>query len=319
MKSIQAGERQYELVEGWGCLPEGWEWGQVSSVAVDSEDRVHVFTRTKHPYMVFDRDGRLLDSWGYGIFDDAHAIYITPDDSVWFVDVGAHVVLMFDKHGKHRLTLGTRGKPSDTEFHDETQAPRGELDYPRYLMNGVHKAAGPFNRPTDVSVAPSGEIYVSDGYRNARIHKFAADGTLLFSWGEPGNACELRDTKLEPGRFHNPHCVLEHNGRVYVADRDNSRVQIFSLEGEFLDMWTGFVRPSDLVVDPEGKLVMAELDDRISILDWDGTVLGRFGSGRSHKPGEFWGPHGLCVDSQGSIYVGEVQKGARLQKFARRR
>ena len=83
-------------------------------------------------------------------------------------------------------------------------------------------------------------------------------------------------------------------------------------------MWTGFVRPSDLVVDPEGKLV-AEIDDRISILDWDGTVLGRSGSGRSHKPGEFWGPHGLCVDSQGSIYVGEVQKGARLQKFARRR
>jgi sugar lactone lactonase YvrE len=315
--TIEAGERQYEVVRGWGELPEGCVWGQVSSVAVDSHDRVHVFGRSEHPYMIFDPEGRLLDHRGEGLFKNAHAIHITPDDTVYFVDVGAHTVLKFDRDGRHSLTLGTPGTPSDTGFADEIQAPRGPRDYPRYLQNGVHYPGPPFNRPTDVSVSPSGEIYVSDGYRNCRVHKFAADGTLIMSWGQPGHARDLRDTRDGPGMFHTVHCVLEHDGRVYVADRDNSRIQIFTPDGGYLNMWTGFVRPSDLFIDADNIMYIAELDDRISILDLEGNVIGRFGSERSHAPGEFWGPHGLCVDSVGNIYIGETQKGARLQKFAR--
>src|SRR6266511_999541 len=124
---IDAGERQYELVEGWGQLPEGWVWGQVGAVAVDSEDNVHAFTRAQHPYLIFDKSGRLLDHWGEGIFEDAHGICITPDDTVYFVDRNPQIVLKFSTQGRHRLTLGTRGQPSDTGYTPETREPAGPL------------------------------------------------------------------------------------------------------------------------------------------------------------------------------------------------
>jgi DNA-binding beta-propeller fold protein YncE len=318
---VEAGERQYELVEGWGQLPEGWEWGQVGAVAMDSEDNVHVFTRAAHPYMVFDRSGKLIDHWGEGIFEDAHGICITPDDTIYFVDREPQVVLKFDKNGRHRLTLGNRHVPGDTGYTRDVRVPAapnasgGGLP----MRNGVAYAGPPFHHPTDVSVTPAGEIYVSDGYRNARVHRYAADGTLLKSWGQVGNAEDLRDTKDSPGLFHTVHSVWEHDGRVFVADRENNRIQIFDPDGNYLDMWTGFERPDKLYVDNENIMYVAELEDRISIVDLDGNVIGRFGSERSHDPGKFWGPHGIWTDSAGDIYVGEVLEGRRLQKFARRK
>jgi hypothetical protein len=105
---IEAGDRKYELVPNWGEMPDGWEWGQVGAVAVDSQDNVHAFTRAEHPYRVFDKSGKLLEAWGDGIFEDAHGMCITPDDTLWFVDRGPQLVLKFSKVGKHRLTLGTR-------------------------------------------------------------------------------------------------------------------------------------------------------------------------------------------------------------------
>jgi len=293
---IDAGERQYELVEGWGNLPAGWVWGQVGAVGVDSKDQVHVFTRTEHPYMIFDRAGKLVDHWGEQIFEDAHGICIAPNDDVFLVDRNPQIVLKFNSAGRHLLSLGKRHQPSDTGYTDENRK--------------VLYAGPPFHHPTDVSLSPDGNFYVSDGYRNTRVHKYAQDGTLLFSWGEPGTG---------PGQFNLVHSVWEHKGKVYVADRQNNRIQIFTPQGEYLDVWPGFDQPCKIYVDKDEVMYVAELGARVSIVDLQGNILGRWGGERSHEPGQFFGPHGIWTDSEGSIYVAEVLQGARLQKFARRK
>jgi DNA-binding beta-propeller fold protein YncE len=293
---IEAGERQYELVDEWGLIPTGWRWGQVGDVAVDSRDRVHVFTRTDHPYMIFARDGKLEWSWGQGIFEDAHGICIAPDDSVFVVDRTPQVALKFSSDLRHLFSMGTRNQPADTGWTDESRT--------------VKYAGPPFHHPTNVGLSPSGEFYVSDGYRNCRVHKYSPTGELLFSWGEPGNG---------QGQFNLVHAVWEHKGKVYVCDRENNRIQIFSPEGEYQTMWEGFLQPCKIYIDKDDVIYLAELGARVSILDLDGNLLGRWGGERSHRPGVFWAPHGIAVDSQGDIYVAEVLEGARLQKFARKR
>jgi len=319
---INVGERQYELVEGWGEPRPGWVWGQVGAVCVDSEDNVHIFTRAEHPYRVYDKSGKMIDSWGEQIFEDAHGMCITPDDTCYFVDREPQIVLKFDKQGKHRLSLGTRGVHSDTGYARPARAPGdpnlsgGGLP----MQNGVKYPGPPFHHPTDVSISPTGEIYVSDGYRNSRVHKYSPDGTLLASWGDVGHAETLRGTKDGPGLFHTVHSVWEHDGRVYVADRESNRIQIFTPDGEFIDMWTGFGRPTKLYVDPrENLMYVSELEDSFAIVDLNGNLIGRHGSERSHEPGKFWGPHGIWTDSEGSIYVAEVLEGQRIQKFARKK
>lgn len=293
---IDAGDRQYELVEGWGELRPGGIWGQVGDVAVDSQDHVHVFTRTDPPYMIFDRSGKLLNAWGRGIFEDAHGVCIGPDDSVYLTDRAPQVVLKFTNDGRHLFTLGERNKHSDTGYTDEDRT--------------VKYAGPPFHHPTNVGLSPNGEFYVSDGYRNARVHKYAADGTLLFSWGEPGEG---------PGQFNLVHSVLEHKGRVYVSDRANNRIQIFTPTGEHLETWTDFLAPCKIYIDKDDVVYVAELGARVSVLDIQGNVIARWGGEASHDPGKFTAPHGIYADSQGDIYVSEVLQGARLQKFARRR
>lgn len=319
---IDVGDRQYELVEGWGEIPNGWIWGQVGAVCVDSSDNVHVFTRAEHPYRVYDKSGKLLDHWGEEIFMDAHGMCITPDDTLYFVDREPQLVLKFDKNGRHRLSLGTRGVHSDTGYtRDVRVAGDPNLSGGGLPMrNGVGHPGPPFHHPTDVTVSASGMIYVSDGYRNSRVHKYSPAGELLASWGEVGHAEQLRGTKDGPGYFHTVHSVWEHADKVYVADRESNRIQIFTPDGEYLDMWTGFGRPTKLYVDPkENVMYVAELEDQFSIVDLDGNLIGRYGGERSHDPGKFWGPHGIWTDSEGSIYVAEVLEGARLQKFARRK
>lgn len=293
---IEAGERQYQLVDEWGMLPTGWLWGQVGDVATDSRDRVHVFTRTDHPYMIFDKSGELEWSWGQGIFEDAHGICIAPDDSVFLVDRSPQVAFKFSHDLRHLFTMGTRNKPADTGWTDESRT--------------VKYAGPPFHHPTNVGLSPNGEFYVSDGYRNCRVHKYSADGTLLFSWGEPGTG---------PGQFDLVHGVWEHKGKVYVCDRQNNRIQIFNPEGKYLAMWDGFLQPCKIYIDKDDIMYIAELGSRVSILDLEGNLLGRWGGERSHAPGVFWAPHGIAVDSQGDLYVAEVLEGARLQKFARKR
>lgn len=271
----------YKVCEGWGQLPKGWAFTQVAGVAVDSQDKVYVFNRSLHPIIVLDREGRFLTSWGEGLFKTPHGISIGPDDSIYLVDAGDHTVKKFTPEGALHQTLGAKDHPGE----------KGQ----------------PFNRPTDVALSPSGEIYVSDGYGNSRVHKFSRDGELLLSWGAPGDG---------PGQFNLPHSVwVDRHGCVYVADRENSRIQLFTSQGEFLTQWTDFLQPTDIFIDAEDKVYVSELQHRVSILNLEGEPLARLGGEKSHTPGEFIAPHAVWTDSQGDLYVGEVLEGQRIQKF----
>lgn len=313
--------------EGWGVLPEGWKLVEVAGVATDSRDRVFVFNRGEHPVVIFDRDGRFVGSWGEGRFARPHGITIGPDDAVYCTDDLDHTIKKFSLEGEPLLTLGTGGSPSDTGATS--------VDF-----RTIRRAGAPFHYPTNLAVAPDGSLFIADGYGNARVHRFAADGTHLSSWGEPGGG---------PGQFRIPHGIaVAPDGTVLVADRENSRVQFFTPDGQFLREWTEIARPCQVVVGPGGDVYVAELGyragmwpgtsapapdatgGRVSVFDPDGRLLTRFGGGsKPCTPGDFFAPHDLCLDGRGDLYVGEVTWSAggnrglvpadcrSLQKFAR--
>src|SRR5579862_5822167 len=155
---LGSGEHRYRVVENWAKLPDGWEFRDVAAVAVDSKDRVYVFNRGEHPMMVFDRDGNFLRSWGVGVFTRPHGIHMAPDDTIFCTDDGDHSVRRLSLDGKLLGTIGIPGEPAP-------------------FMSG-----NPFRRCTHTALSPEGEIYISDGYGNARIHKYAPDGRRLMSW-----------------------------------------------------------------------------------------------------------------------------------------
>lgn len=286
MASVGTGRYSYDVIDRWGRLPDGMTFGPVSDIAVDSQDHVFVFQRKDPPVLIFEPNGTFLGSWGDGEIQDPHGIYIQ-DDIVYVTDRDAHLARTFTRDGKPLLTIGTRGQASDTGATKDVEL--------------VPRAAGPFNKPTKLVPSPSGDLYVSDGYRNARVHRFTADGALVASWGEPG--------KEAPNQFHLPHSVwVRPDGRVYVCDRENSRIQIFSPDGEFQTMWTDIHRPTDLWFDPDGTAYVTELLPRMSVLDPDGRVLARWDS---------LGFHGLNGDSRGDLYCGFV-RGGQVSKYVRR-
>lgn len=294
--AYKIGSHRYELEPGWGKLPEGYEFHQVAGVAVDAQDRVYVFNRSSHQLMVFDRAGNLVRVWGQK-FTLPHGIHIGPDGNIYLVDTASHVVLKYTPNERLLLTLGTRDAPSDTGYTQEERK--------------VKRAAGPFHRPTGVVVNGNGDIFVSDGYGNCRVHKFDARGTLLTSWGRPGT--------VRPGEFNLPHGIgLDAQGRLLVCDRENHRIQVFSQDGDYVAMWTGFRQPTDVVTGPDGTVYVPELQSRVTIVDGAGKVLARWGEEDSHEPGKFASPHGIALDSHGDVYVGEVLEGKRIQKFVRR-
>ena len=233
------GTHQYKVQENWWTLPEGWEFGWIPAVAVDSQDRVYVYSRSEHPMVVFDRDGNFLTSWGDDILKDAHGIFIDDDDNIYCVERETHVMHKFTTDGELLMTLGTMDKPGA----------EGE----------------PFNLPTDLALGPDGEMYISDGYGNARIHKYSPDGELIKSWGKPGTG---------PGEFDLPHCVrVDPCNRLMVADRENNRIQFFTLDGEYIEEWGDLLQPDTIFIDEDDLVYVAEL--RAARLDYDF----RWGSG----------------------------------------
>lgn len=281
----------YGVCDAWERLPDGWELGDVAAVGVDRCDRVYVFNRGRHPMIVFDRDGNFLSSWGEGSFARPHGIHMGPDDTIYCTDDGNHAVHQCTLEGKVLLTIGIPGRPAPS-------------------FSGA-----PFHRCTHTALSPHGDIYVSDGYGNARVHKFSAGGKLLLSWGEPGT---------DPGQFNLPHNIgCDADGWVYVADRENHRVQVFDGNGKYETQWNNMHRPSGLYMTPGkcplcyiGELGpylpvnrgMPNLGPRLSILNHEGKLLARLvrvpPAGTS--PGQFLSPHGIAVDSRGDIYVGDV-------------
>ena len=290
MVTVGTGKYTYELVEDWGKLPQGWALGQ-TAIVTDAQDRVYLFNRSDHPLVVLDREGNFLASWGEGVLSDAHGMYIDTDENIYLPVKNSHVVLKYDLQGNQLMTLGTWDQPSDTGWSGDYQ-------------DTVQRAAGPFNRPSDVALSPEGEVYISDGYGNARVHKFTADGTFIKSWGTPG--------KTAPGEFHVPHGVWVHtDDRVFVADRENNRIQIFSPEGDYLAQWDGFARPCDIYIDQDQVVFVPELDGFMSILSIDGALLSRW-SGPTDA-----GAHAIWVDSHGDLYINQNLEGQRLLKYRR--
>ncbi|MGH8623647.1 MAG: peptidyl-alpha-hydroxyglycine alpha-amidating lyase family protein, partial [Burkholderiales bacterium] len=272
------------------------------------------------------------------LFKNPHGIFIDRDDRLWLADDKDHTVHKFTPDGRKLMTLGESGKAADTGY--------------KIGVSPVLRAAGPFHRVTNVAVLPGGDLYIADGYGNARVHKFSADGKLLFSWGEPGRG---------PGQFILPHGIaVDSAGLVYVADRENSRVQVFNPRGEYLREWTFLNRPYDIFIDEQDRLHIAEGGflnymhkraegplpghdrtmiyppeghspiARVTVCEPDATIVSQIGGENPILPGNFIAPHGIWADRRGDLYVGEVvvQSGAvkrmapltphAFQKFRRR-
>lgn len=305
---LRAAEPRYEVVPGWPTLPADHVLGLCAGVGVDSHNHVFIFHRSGRQWstpfptepiaaatvsIVDGPSGKLLGSWGAGQFIMPHGLTIDRDDNVWLTDVGLHQVFKFTPEGKLLLTLGERGQPGADSTH--------------------------FNLPTDVAVLPDGSFYVSDGYKNTRVVKFASDGRYEFEWGGKGNA---------PGQFTLPHGIaVDAKGRVIVCDRTNSRLQVFDAKGKFLAEWKGaqIGRPYGVAVGPDGHVFSIDGGDpaaepaergKVVELDADGRVVATFGSS-GKGPGQFQTGHDIAVAADGAVYAAD-SGGKRVQKFVKR-
>ena len=274
----RAGET-YKLDPAFPKLPPEIKLGAVSGVATNSHGDVLVFHRGEPPILVFEPSGKFVRAFGKGLFASAHGLRVDRDDNVWVTDNLNHTVLKLNPEGKVLLTLGERNRPGDDERH--------------------------FNRPTDVAFAKNGDFYVSDGYGNSRVVKFDRNGKFLLSWGRKGKA---------DGEFDLPHAVrVDSKGNVYVADRENDRIQVFDPNGKFLRKMGG-VAPFGLFITREDTLFVADgRANRVVKMTADGKVLARFGE-TGTGPGQFDMAHAVTVGRDGAVYVCDIN-GKRVQKF----
>lgn len=278
----------YEPVPYWAKLPHPMTFKEATSVAVDSQDRVYVFNRGAWPLIVFDADGNFIETWGESEFDRPHGIYIDGDDNLFLADDEGQFVDKRTTAGDLQYRLGTRGEAAAWQQGD------------------------PFNRPTDIVVHPTnGDVYISDGYGNSRVHRYDSEGIHIQSWGEPGAL---------DGQFSLPHNICLNGDTVLVADRENFRIQVFSLTGEFLGqkhmhrpIAIANGRPGDpnIYVAEAGPPPVQEgvrnLGRRVAVLDPDLNEIDEFGDAHGGlHPNQLLAPHGLATDSTGAVYVAEV-------------
>ena len=288
MTTVGSGAFTYEVVEPWpAAMLKYWSFESVVGVAVNSLDEVHVLSLSKHPLTIWSADGLLVSAWGEGTFSaNPHGIHIDRDDHVWTVDRDYHIATEHSPGGDVLRTLGNRLLPSPTAI--------GE----------------PFNMPSGIAMGPNGDIFVSDGYGGHKMHRFSPDGSLTLSWGGPGSG---------PGEF-----VLLHNtevdsrGRVYVCDRMNGRVQLFDACGGFLEQWTGFEEPCEVYI-RDDVVYVAEQGDGSAVSIWtlDHELLARWRGDEGPDRGTLTAAHGICVDSEGSIYVAQVRGEPLVRKYRR--
>jgi len=290
MKNLVDSTTKFAPVDMWAKIPMGVTFrGDATSIAVDSEDNVYVFNRGNYPIAVFDKDGDFIRGFGHGDFVRPHGIEIDLDDNIYLVDDDGHFIQKRNNDGEILFTLGEKGKPCKWQ------------------------SGGMFNRPTDIAIHPiNRDLFISDGYGNSRIHKFDSYGRHILSWGSPGT---------EPGEFSLPHNItILGNDKVAVCDRENFRVQIFSLDGEYIKQ-IHIHHPMSITEGKKGddRIYVGEmlpppvqqgvpnLGAKISILNPDGQLIKQIGDS---LPGEglnqFTSPHGISTDSNGSIYVAEV-------------
>jgi len=294
----------YVVDPAWPNKPADLRWGHVPGLAVDARDNVYVFTRTEAPVQVYDPAGKPVRTWGQKTIKSAHHIRIDRDGNVWIADVGHHVVQKYTPEGKLLMTLGVKGKAGRDEGH--------------------------FYMPTDMAVTAAGDIFVSDGYGNARIVHFDRDGKFVNAWGELGHG---------PGQFSIPHSIaVDSSGRLYVADRNNARIQVFNEKGKFLEEWRNLIVPWGLWVTPKDEIWACgsspmqwrKEDSSLGCPPRDqicmkfspgGKLLQLFtvpkGIDGLERTGEVNWVHAIAVDSKGNLYLGDIV-GRRAQKFVLR-
>jgi DNA-binding beta-propeller fold protein YncE len=299
--TVGAGKYTYDVDEDWAKLPEGWEM-PAAAVYGDSKDRVFCFNRDpEHPVCIFDREGNLVSSWGAGLISFAHAIYLDKEDNVWLVDRNKHQVFKYTNDGNLLMTIGEEGSRSDTGVAQD--------DYSSTTWSSVTHSGAPFNMPAGIAVNDAGEIFIADGYANARVHKFTSDGKLIMSWGDPGSG---------DGQFNLPHGVwIDRQGRVLVSDRENDRVQVFTQDGKFVSSWpTKLIGPALMYVDDEDIVYIPEHNGgMVSVLNLEGERLAQWGDIKYRSC------HGIWVDSHKDLYVvtpGDWGKGRRVVKHSRK-
>ena len=270
----------YLVVSGWGQVPGNGEWGDVPGVAIDRQGNIFAFRRAEPPILKFDPSGKLLASLGQGQIASAHGLRIDRDGFLWAADFRAvdgkgEQVLKMTPDGKVVMALGTKGVAGET--------------------------SSTFSGPCDVAFAPNGDIFVADGHVNARVVKFAKDGTFIKAWGTKGAG---------RGQFNVPHAIaMDSQGRVFVADRNNERIEIFDQNGTYLDEWKQFGRPSGLFIAPDDTLYVADIAK--------GVAVGSARDGRVTGLIEGTLPEGIAVAADGSVYAGETTTGHTLRKLVK--
>lgn len=300
---------EYDVDPTWPQRPENIsDKGWVSGLAIDDKDQVWFFRKGPDPVQVYTADGKFVRSWGEGQFVNPHQLRIDPEGNIWVADFGLHIVQKFTPEGKLLLTLGVRGEKGEDETH--------------------------FNMPTDMAITPAGDIFITDGYGNRRIVHCDKNGKFVKAWGKYGTA---------PGSFVLPHAiVVDSKGRLYIADRNSGRIQVFDQDGKFLDQWSNLIMPWGISINAKDEIWVCgssphwwkrdgkypEYKDQIFMrFSTDGRVqqvwqipLGDIGEDKNHpdvshlKPGEAVGVHCIAQDSKGNLFVGEIYS-ERAQKF----
>jgi DNA-binding beta-propeller fold protein YncE len=286
----QAPDLGYAAITRPMSLPDGWTLGAPSSVAVTAAGSLLVFNRGAHPLVELDRAGRLVRAFGEGLYTRPHGMRVDRGGNIWTADDRGHTVTKMSPEGRVLLVLGVRDRA-------------GEWD----------EAAGSrlFNQPTDIAFGPTGDVFVTQGHGQGvpRVLRFDATGRFITSWGGLGK---------EPGQFDIAHSVVvDATGLVYVADRQNRRVQIFDADGRFLRAWTFAGLPCGLHIDDDGQMWMVSgFAGQILKLDANGRAIaatGRPGKGL----GEFGEAHFMTLGPNREIYVADTVN-ATLHTFVRR-
>lgn len=294
---LQCGQFRYRYYWDWAKFPMKLQGCTVAGVACDSHNNVYAAVRAPGcPGIAkFAPDGTFLGYYGKGIQKGRpHGIYIDKEDHIWLTDDTCHVVYKFDQEDQVMLTLGMWGLGSDTGVDTTIDS------HLRYLT--IRRMAGPFNMPTGITEGAEGDIYISDGYGNAAVHRFDHQGELISSWGGPGNG---------EGEFNIPHGVCaDRMGRVWTADRDNDRVQIFDPKGELLHIIDGLLYPAGLWNDGTYTYI-AEMDGRISVYDMGFQLSAQLGYCAS-----IFKAHSIGGDGDGNLYLGQFSS-YRLPKLER--
>jgi 6-bladed beta-propeller protein len=279
---LRAAGSEYTLVDKWGPLPNGQEWGEVTGVAVDAKNTIIAVRRSEPPIIELNSAGHILKMWGEKMFVWPHGFRIDKDGYLWITDGRAQdgrgqQIFKIAPDGRIVMTLGTKGVTGETP--------------------------STFAGPADVAFAANGDIFVADGHVNNRVVKFTKDGTFIKAWGKKGTG---------PGEFSVPHAIaLDSRGRVFVADRGNKRIQIFDQEGKYLEEWAQFGRPSGLLITPDDTIYVADVQDQ------QGISFGSAKDGSVRGTIEGTLPESIAIDRDGGVYAGETTTGHTLRKFTK--